>query len=53
VSPTLGRPIALAMLRGGRARLGEPVTLHAEERTALATVVPTGFYDPAGERMHA
>ena len=39
MSPTLGRPIALAMLRGGRARLGESVTVHDLGREAAATVV--------------
>lgn len=53
VSPTLGRPIALAMLRSGHARLGERVTLHAEERTGLAEVVPMSFYDPENQRVNA
>jgi sarcosine oxidase subunit alpha len=53
VSPNLGRPIALALLRGGRARLGEAVTVHDLDRQAPATVVPTCFYDPEGRRLHA
>jgi len=53
MSPNLDRPIALALLRGGRARLGETVTVHDLDRQALATIVPTSFYDPEGARLHA
>jgi sarcosine oxidase subunit alpha len=53
MSPNLDRPIALALLRGGRARLGETVTVHDLDRQGPATVVPTSFYDPEGERLHA
>jgi sarcosine oxidase subunit alpha len=52
-SPTLGKPIALAMLKGGRARLGETVAVHDFERVGRAEVVPMTFYDPKGERLHA
>ena len=51
-SPTLERPIALALLRGGHARLGETLTVHDLDRQAPATVVPTAFYDPEGKRIH-
>ncbi len=51
-SPALGKPIALAMLRGGRARLGETVAVHDLGRQGTATVVATPFYDPAGKRLH-
>jgi sarcosine oxidase subunit alpha len=53
LSPNLDRPIAFALLRGGRARLGEAVTVHDLDRQGPATIVPTTFYDPAGERLHA
>ncbi|MBX3703646.1 MAG: sarcosine oxidase subunit alpha family protein [Steroidobacteraceae bacterium] len=52
MSPALGRPIALAMLRGGRARLGETVAVHDLDRRGAATVVAPAFYDPDGKRLH-
>lgn len=48
-----GRPLALAMLRGGRACLGQTVTVHdSGSIVARATVVNPPFYDVAGARMH-
>jgi sarcosine oxidase subunit alpha len=52
LSPALGKPIALAMLRGGRARLGEQVTVHDLDRHCAAQVVTPAFYDPQGTRLH-
>jgi sarcosine oxidase, subunit alpha len=52
-SPILGKSIALAMLRGGRDRLGQHVTVHELGRTAPAQVCATPFYDPKNERMNA
>ena len=52
-SPALGRPIALALLRGGRARLGETLTVHDLGKQAEATVVSHAFFDPEGKRLHA
>jgi sarcosine oxidase subunit alpha len=52
-SPALGKTIALALLRGGRARLGEKVALHDLGRTCDATVVSPTFLDPEGKRLHA
>ena len=51
-SPTLGKRVALALLRGGRARTGQTVTLFDLGRTGRAEVAPTPFYDPKGERLH-
>jgi sarcosine oxidase subunit alpha len=53
-SPTLGRPIALALLKGGTRRYGETVTAAAplDGRFVRARVVAPVFYDPAGERLH-
>jgi sarcosine oxidase subunit alpha len=51
-SPTLGKRIALGVLRGGRSRLGQPVTLFDFDRTGRARVVTTPFFDPKGERLH-
>ena len=53
MSPTLGRPIALAMLRGGRARLGGSVTVHDLDQHCTASIVESSFYDPQGTRLHA
>jgi sarcosine oxidase subunit alpha len=51
-SATLGRSIALAMLRGGRARLGEAVFIPMPGGTIAATVTGTVFYDPEGKRLN-
>ncbi len=53
VSPALGRPIALALLRGGRSRLGEAIVVHDLDRRCRASVVTTPFFDPEGIRLHA
>jgi sarcosine oxidase subunit alpha len=48
------QPIALAMMRGGRARIGQSVTIFDNGHPAgEATVVNPPFYDNAGERMNA
>jgi heterotetrameric sarcosine oxidase alpha subunit len=53
-SPTLGRPIALALLTNGWARLGETVVAASplDGVNVAARVVRPVFYDPAGERLH-
>jgi sarcosine oxidase subunit alpha len=46
-------PIALALLRAGRARIGDDVELFDLGTSAgRARVVSPPFYDPRGERMH-
>lgn len=50
-SPTLGRPIALAMLENGRARNGERVLLQHREESYYAVVTQPCFYDPQGSRL--
>ena len=61
-SPTLGRPIALALLENGRARIGETVQVtvavpggpergHAGLRLRWARVVAPVFVDPEGVRL--
>ena len=50
-SPTLGRPIALALLAGGHDRHGESVTLWSEDRVYHAEVASPRFYDPEGKRL--
>ena len=50
LSPTLGRPIALAMVERGRSRLGETVYAPLPGGTISAEIVPPVFYDPEGTR---
>jgi sarcosine oxidase subunit alpha len=49
-SPTLGRPIALAMVERGRSRLGQIVHAPLPGGTISAEIVPSVFYDPEGRR---
>jgi sarcosine oxidase subunit alpha len=52
-SPNLGRSIALALVKGGRARLGQ--TLHAPLASGLnvaCKVCDPVFLDPKGERLN-
>jgi sarcosine oxidase subunit alpha len=50
LSPTLGRPIALAMVERGRERHGETVSAPLPGGTISADVVPPVFYDPEGTK---
>ena len=53
-SPILRRGVALAMVNGGRNRMGEEFDIHANGRTVgTARLVPACHYDPKGERLHA
>nr|HMS95220.1 glycine cleavage T C-terminal barrel domain-containing protein [Tabrizicola sp.] len=51
-SPTLGRGIALALIEGGRARIGQEVTWFDLGQTGQATVTQACAYDPDGSRLH-
>ena len=51
ISPTLGYPVAMAMLKSGHARLGEKIVIDVDARHYEAEVVALGFYDPTGERL--
>jgi sarcosine oxidase subunit alpha len=51
-SATLDRSIALAMLAGGRARIGETLQVPMHDRSVAVRVVAPVFYDPAGERLN-
>ncbi|HWT18761.1 MAG TPA: glycine cleavage T C-terminal barrel domain-containing protein, partial [Variovorax sp.] len=53
-SPTLGRSIALALVKGGAQRMGERVhlTMHGG-RTVTATIASPVFFDPKSERQNA
>jgi sarcosine oxidase subunit alpha len=49
-----GEPIALALLTAGRAHQYAEVALYdAGKQVGSAQVVPTPFFDPGAERMHA
>jgi sarcosine oxidase, subunit alpha len=50
LSPTLGRPIALAMVERGRERHGRTVYAPLPGGTISAEIVPPVFYDPEGTR---
>jgi sarcosine oxidase subunit alpha len=50
LSPTFGRPVAMAMVKGGRARLGETLALAGEGRAVR--IAPRAAYDPEGARLH-
>ncbi len=52
-SATLGHSIALAVVKGGRARMGGTVYAPLlDGRTVSATITDPVFYDPQGERQH-
>ena len=49
-SPTLGRTFALALLQGGRGRLGTTVHAPLDGRAIAATVTEPIFYDKENDR---
>ena len=52
-SACLGRPFALGLLAGGRARHGQTVfATRLDGPPQPLTVVPPVFWDPEGERLH-
>ena len=51
-SPSLGRSIALALVKGGAARTGERLYVAMPGRTIPVAVTSPVFYDPEGERLH-
>jgi len=53
-SPTLGRSIALALLRDGHTRMDQTIYVALDDgRSIPARVTSTVFYDPEGRRLHA
>jgi sarcosine oxidase, subunit alpha len=52
MSPELGHPVALGLLRRGVERCGERVQVYHLGTLIEALVVPTPFVDPAGRRVH-
>ena len=51
-SRVLGYPIALAMVAGGRARLGQTLFIPMPDGDVEVEVVAPVFYDPTGARIH-
>ena len=51
-SETLKRGIALALVAGGHARMGQTVHIPLEDKVLDAVVVSPVFYDPEGKRLH-
>jgi sarcosine oxidase subunit alpha len=51
-SETLGRSIALALIKGGTQRLDQIVHAPQDGRTVRCTVTKPVFYDPEGVRLH-
>jgi len=52
-SPSLGHPVALALVRAGRSRQGERLSLYDMGTRFDATIVEPVFIDKAGERLRA
>jgi sarcosine oxidase, subunit alpha len=53
-SATLGRSIAMALVAGGRARMGETLYVPLEGGEAVPVQVASAvFYDPKGARLSA
>ncbi len=53
-SPTLGRSIALAVVRSGQQRMGQKIhAALADGRYVAATVCSPVFHDPEGKLLHA
>ena len=49
-SPTLGRSIALALVKSGRARIGQTVHASPGTRFLPCKVTEPAFYDPEGAK---
>ncbi|MDX8463391.1 sarcosine oxidase subunit alpha family protein [Mesorhizobium humile] len=52
-SPTLGRPVALALIERGAARHGETIDIQHLGVVRQATIVAPCAFDPEGRRLHA
>ena len=54
MSPTLGRSIAMALVKGGATRMGERVHVAMRNgQTVTATITNPVFFDPKAERQNA
>ncbi|MFZ1815813.1 MAG: 2Fe-2S iron-sulfur cluster-binding protein [Rhizobiaceae bacterium] len=52
-SPTLGRPVALALIERGMERMGEEIVLYHLGANRRARIIPACVFDPAGGRLNA
>ena len=52
-SPNLNRPIALGLVEGGSARMGETVTLYHLGQHLQARLAPVCALDPEGRLLNA
>lgn len=52
-SSSLGRSIALAVVEGGRARMGQTIYIPMPEHTISAEITGTVFFDPENKRLSA
>lgn len=52
-SATLNRSIALALVRGGRSRMGEELSIPMPDGVIKAKIVDSILFDPKGERLNA
>ncbi|MGH9648089.1 MAG: glycine cleavage T C-terminal barrel domain-containing protein, partial [Bryobacteraceae bacterium] len=50
-SPNVGRSIAMALVKNGRNRMGDTVSVPLTDRTIRAKVVEPKFYDLEGKRI--
>jgi len=51
-SPTLRRPLALALVEGGRQRIGEVVRIWDLDTWRAAKIADHRFFDPEGRQIH-
>ncbi len=51
-SPTLKRSIAMALIKGGRKRMGEKISFPLEDKVVDAKIVDPVFYDKEGLRQN-
>lgn len=51
-SDAMGRPIALALVKGGRARIGETLDVPMPKGRVAVTIVDPVFIDPKNERLN-
>jgi sarcosine oxidase subunit alpha len=51
-SAVLGRSIALALVSGGRGRMGQTLYVPTRDGESAVTVCNPVFYDPKGERLN-
>ena len=50
-SPNVGRSIAMALVKNGRNRMGDTISVPLADRTIRAKVIEPKFYDLEGKRI--